>query len=100
MPSAEIWTAEHQARDCYTWQFPTPPSGFERHLVIRGTQTGLNQRAQPEGSTSGLNQRSDTLVKGGEVKRKTHNSLLGFFSLKEPSSSALEEFERQQQRQA
>lgn len=36
----------------------------------------------------------------GDVKKRKHNSLLGFLSLKEPSGSALDEFARQQQKQA
>lgn len=36
----------------------------------------------------------------GDVKKKKHSSLFGFLSLKEPSTSALEDFARQQQKQA
>lgn len=43
---------------------------------------------------------TDPQVNRDETKRKKHSSLLGFFSLKEPSTSALEDFARQQQKQA
>jgi len=52
------------------------------------------------GSASAAVSHADALVKGGGSKRKTHNSLLGFFSLKEPSSSALQDFARQEHRYA
>ena len=42
----------------------------------------------------------DPQSKTNDIKRKKHASLLGFFSLKEPSTSALEDFARQQQKHA
>ncbi|KAF1346790.1 hypothetical protein BDV97DRAFT_357818 [Delphinella strobiligena] len=76
---------------------PSPSSKASVSTTIRETQAIVPRRSSASVS---MNRSSEASANVDDMKRRKHNSFLGFLSLKEPSTSALEDFARQQQKQA
>lgn len=74
----------------------SPSSKASVSTTIRETQTIVPRRSSASASVN----QSEAPANVDDVKRRKHSSFLGFLSLKEPSTSALEDFARQQQKQA
>lgn len=75
---------------------PSSSSKASVSTTIREAQATVPRRS----STSASVNRSETPAVVDDIKRRKHSSFLGFLSLKEPSTSALDDFARQQQKQA